>query len=92
MILNIQKKGKNILIEQAVLQEYMTKKINELTGLSTNVIAALIMISFLPILSFFRAGDLYYFALLLIPLVGRYYLGNLVNRWFNKQFKELSDY
>jgi uncharacterized membrane protein len=92
MILNIQRKGKNILIEQAVLQEYMTKKINELTGLATNVIAALIMISFIPVLSFFKAGDLYYFALLLIPLVGRHYLGNLVNRWLTKQFKELADY
>ena len=92
MILKIQKKGKNILIEKAVLQEYMTKKINELSGLGTNIIAALIMISCLPVLSFFKAGDLYYFALLLIPLVGRYYLGNLVNKYLNKQFKELSDY
>ncbi len=92
MILNIQRKGKHILIKQAELQEYMTKKVDELSGLATNVIAALIMISFIPILSFFRAGDLYYFALILIPLVGRHYLGNLVKRWLKNQFKELSDY
>jgi hypothetical protein len=90
--LNIQRKGKNILIEKAQLQEYMTKKTNELTGLATNVIAALIVISLIPVLSFFKAGDLYYFALLLIPLVGRYFIGNLVNRWLKNQFKELSDY
>lgn len=92
MILNIQRKGKNILIEKARLQEYMTNKINELTGLAANVITALIVISLIVVLSFFKAGDLYYFALLLIPLVGRYFIGNFVNRWLKNQFKELSDY
>ena len=92
MMLNIQRKGKNILIEKALLQEYMAKKINELTGLAANVVTALVVISFIPILSFLKAGDIYYFALLLIPLVGRYFIGNFVNRWLKNQFKELSDY
>ena len=92
MMLNIQRKGKNILIEKAQLQEYMDKKIHELTGLAANVITALVVISFIPILSFLKAGDVYYFALLLIPLVGRYFIGNVVKRWMTNQFKELSDY
>ncbi|MDH4205282.1 MAG: hypothetical protein OEV45_07130 [Desulfobacteraceae bacterium] len=71
------------------LQEYMSVKLNELAGLLSNMAIALIMTSLLVVFTFLRAGDMYFYALILIPLVGRWYMGGMVNKWLKKKFKEL---
>jgi len=49
MILRYTRKGKNLLVEEAEFQEYITKQFRELLNLSTNVVAALIMISLIVV-------------------------------------------
>ena len=89
MILRIQRKGKKVLLYESELQEYMSAKLNELTGLASNMVAALIMISMIVVLTFFKSHDYYFYALLLIPLVGRWYVGDIIKKWLRNKFKEL---
>jgi len=89
MLLSIQRKGKKVLMNEEELQEYMSAKLNELAGLLSNMAIALIMTSLLVVFTFLRAGDMYIYALILLPLVGRWYMGGMVNKWLRKKFKEL---
>jgi len=89
MLLSIQRKGKKILMNEEELQEYMSLKLNELAGLVSNITIALIMTSLLVVFNFLRAGDIYFYALILIPLVARWYIVGMVNKWLRKKFKEL---
>jgi hypothetical protein len=89
MNLQVQRKGKKILLVELEFKEYMSKKFDELTGLASNVVAALIMVSMIVLLTSFKANDYFFWALLLIPIVGRYYLGTMINRWLKNKFKEL---
>ena len=89
MLLSIQRKGKKVLMNEEELQEYMSAKLNELAGLLSNMALALIMTSLLVVFTFLRAGDMYIYALILLPLVGRWYMGGMVNKWLKKKFKEL---
>jgi hypothetical protein len=89
MLLSIQRKGKKVFMNGEELQEYMSVKLNELTGLASNMVIALIMTSLVVVFTFFKAGDMYFYALILLPLVGRWYIGGVVNKWLRKKFKEL---
>ena len=89
MLLNIERKGKKVFMYQEELQGYMSEKLNELAGLVSNMAIALIMTSLLVVFTFFRVGDMYIYALILLPLIGRWYLGGMVNNWLKKKFKEL---
>ena len=89
MFLQRQIKGKKVLLVESELQEYMSAKLNELTGLAANVVTALIMVSLMVVLNYTRAGDIFYFALILIPLAGRWYIGDLIKKWLKNKFKEL---
>jgi len=89
MLLSIQRKGKKVLMNEEELQEYMSRKLNELAGLVSNITIALIMTSLLVVFNFLRAGDMYFYALILIPLVARWYIVGMVNKWLRKKFKEL---
>ena len=91
MFLKIQRKGKNILLDESELQEYMSAKLNELTGLASNVVTALVMVSMIVILTFFKSGDIYFYALVLLPIIGRWFIGDFINRWLKNKFKELLD-
>ncbi len=91
MFLKIQRKGKNILLNESELQEYMSAKLNELTGLASNVLTALVMVSMIVVLTFFKAGDIYFYALILFPLIGRWYIGDIIQRWLKNKFKALLD-
>ena len=71
------------------LQEYMSVRLNELSGLISNMVIALIMTSLVIVFTFFKAGDMYYYALILLPLAGRWYLSGMVNQWLRKKFKAL---
>lgn len=73
----------------AELEEYMSAKLNELSGLGANIVTALIMVSLIVVLSYFKAGDIFFYALILLPLLGRWYIGDMVRRWLRKKFKEL---
>jgi hypothetical protein len=86
---SIQRKGKKVLMNWEELQEYMSLKLNELTGLVSNMVIALIMTTLVVVFTFFKAGDMYFYALILLPLAGRWYLGRWVNKWLRKKFKEL---
>ena len=89
MLLSLQRKGKKLLMNEEELQEYMSVKLNELAGLLSNMAIALIMTSLLVVFTFLRAGDMYIYALILLPLVGRWYMGGMVNKWLRNKFKEL---
>lgn len=85
----MEKKGKKIFMNGEDLQEYMSERLSELSGLIANMIIALTMTSLVIILTFFRAGDVYFYALILVPLLARWYLGGMVNQWLRKKFKAL---
>ena len=89
MRLSIQRKGKKVFMNGEELQEYLSAKLDELTGLVSNLTIALIMTSLVVVFNFFRAGDMYYYALILLPLAGRWYIGSWINKWLRKKFKEL---
>lgn len=89
MLLSIQRKGKKVFMNGEDLQEYMSAKLNELTGLASNMVIALTMTSLVVVFTFFKAGDMYFYAIILLPLVGRWYIGGMINKWLRKKFKEL---
>ena len=89
MLPSIQRKGKKVFMNEEELQEYMSVKLNELAGLLSNMTMALIMTSLVVVFTFFRAGDMYFYALILLPLLGRWYIGGMFNKWLRKKFKEL---
>ena len=89
MLPSIQSKGKKVFMNSEELQEYMSKKLNELTGLISNMVIALIMTSLVVVFTFIKAGDIYFYALILLPLAGRWYVSNMVNKWLRKKFKAL---
>ena len=89
MLPSIQRKGKKVLMNEEELQEYMSRKINELAGLFSNITIALIMTSLLVVFNFLRAKDMYFYALILIPLVARWYIAGMVNKWLRKKFEAL---
>lgn len=89
MILRITRKGKNLSVEETEFQEYITKQLRELINLSTNVVAALIMISLIVVFTYFRLSDYFYLGLIIIPLIGRAFIRVMVAKWLRKHFKEL---
>jgi hypothetical protein len=89
MLPSIQRKGKKVFMNSEELQEYMSVKLNELNGLISNLVIALIMTSLVIIFTFIKAGDMYYYALILLPLAGRWYLHGIVDKWIRKKFKAL---
>jgi hypothetical protein len=91
MFLKIQRKGKNILLDKSELQEYMSAKLNELAGLASNVVTALVMVSMIVVLTFLKAGDVYFYALVLLPIIGRWFIGDFIKSWLKNKFKELLD-
>lgn len=91
MLLRIQSKGNKVVMNSIELEEYMSAKLNELNGLISNMLLALTMTSLVVVFTFFKAGLIYYCALILLPVAGRWYLGDMVNKWLRKKFKELLD-
>jgi hypothetical protein len=89
MLLQRQIKGKKVLLVESELQEYMTGKLNEITGLATNVVSALIMVTLVVVFDFIKVGDVFYFALILLPLAARRFLIDLIRKWLRNKFKEL---
>jgi len=89
MLLRIQRKGKKVLMDGEELQEYMSVKLNELAGLLSNMAIGLVMTSLVVVFDFFKAGDMYFYALILLPLVARWYVGGMLNKWLRKKFKEI---
>jgi hypothetical protein len=89
MVLQIQRKGKKLLLQEDELHAYMDTKINEISRLASSVTLALIMITIVAILTIFKAGDIYLYALILLPLVGRVYVGDMISRWLRNKFQEL---
>jgi hypothetical protein len=89
MVLEIQRKGKKLLLQEDELHAYMDTKINEISRLASSVTLALIMITIVAILTIIKAGDIYLFALILLPLVGRGYVGDMISSWLRNKFQEL---
>ena len=89
MILRIERRKGKLLVDEGELQEYMAGKFRQLGSLATNTVAALAMISMIVVLTYFKASDYYYFGLIAIPLLGRSFIGEMVNKWLRNIFKEL---
>ncbi len=66
-------------------------ELQELAGLFSNVVTALILVSLVVVFNFIKAKDFFYYALFLLPLIVRYYIGNMIMKWLSKKFKELLD-
>jgi hypothetical protein len=47
------------------------------------------MVTLVVVFDYIKAGNVFYFALILIPLAGRWFLGDLIKKWLGKKFKEL---
>ena len=89
MLLRKERKGKKVFMNEEELQEYMSVKLNELAGLLSNMAIALVMTSLVVVFTFFKAGDMYFYAIILLPLVARWYVGGMLNKWLRKKFKEI---
>ena len=89
MILNIQRKGKKLLINETELHEYMDTKILEITRFVSSVILALVVITILTIINIFKGGDIFLYALILLPLIGRRYANDMILKWLRNKFQEL---
>jgi hypothetical protein len=91
MILRMQRKGQKLLLYESELHEYISLKLNELTGLASNLVTALVMVSLIVVLTFFKARDFFFYALILLPIIARWFIGDIINRWLKNKFKELLD-
>jgi len=89
MMLNIQRKGNKLLIKEAELHAYMDTKIQEITRLASSVTLALVVITILAIINIFKARDLYLYALIALPLIGRVYVNDKISNWLRNKFQEL---
>ena len=89
MILNIQRKGKKLLLKEAELKAYMDTKLIEISKLASSVITSFVMVTVLALLTIFKAGDIYLYGLIILPLVARSYVYNQANKWLQKKFQEL---
>lgn len=89
MLLRTEKKGKKVFMNSAELEEYMSAKLNELSGLISNLVIALTMTSLVIIFNFFKVREVYVIAIILIPIIARWYLSGIVNKWLRKKFVEL---
>ena len=43
------------------------------------------------VLDFFKSRDIYFYALVLLPIIGRWFIGDIIYRWLKNKFKELLD-
>lgn len=75
----------------AELEDYMSSKLNEITGLGANIVTALIMVTLVVVFTYIKAGDIFFYALILLPLLGRWFIGDMVRKWLRNKFKELLD-
>ena len=89
MLPSRQIKGKKVFMNEDELQEYMTAKLNELSGLISNMAIALAMTSLVVVFTFVKAGDMFFYAIILLPLVARWYVGGMINKWLRKKFQAL---
>lgn len=89
MLLRTEIKGKKVFMNSAELEEYLSAKLNELSGLIANMVIALTMVSLVVVFYFFRFPEVYLYAIFLIPFIARWYLGGIVNKWLRKKFREL---
>ena len=89
MTLNIQRKGKKLLLKEAELKAYMDAKLNELSNLASSVITSFIMVTILALLTIFKASDIYLYALIILPIIARSYVFSKTHGWLQKKFKEL---
>lgn len=89
MTLNIQRKGKKLVLKELELKEYIHTRLIEISKLASSVITSFIMVTILAILTIFKAGDIYLYGLIILPLVARSYVYNKINSWLQKQFQAL---
>jgi hypothetical protein len=89
MILNIQQKGKKLLIKETELHAYMDTKILEITRFVSSVTLALVVITILTIINIFKGGDIFLYLLIALPLIGRRYVNDTISKWLRKKFEEL---
>ncbi len=89
MMLNIQRKGKKLLIKENELHAYMDTKIQEITRLASSVTLALVVITLLAVINIFKGGDIYLYVLVAVPLIARGYTNDMISNWLRKKFQEL---
>ena len=89
MILQIQRKGKKLLLNEAELHAYMDAKITEIGRFVSSLTVALIMVTLVAILTIFKAGAIFLYALIFLPVLARVYIGNKISGWLRSKFQDL---
>ncbi len=84
-------KSGQVTFRQHELKKFMDKKLSQLAALLTHLTLALTIISILVIMDYFKVPDMYLFALILIPVVGRGFVITWYDSWLRKTFSELLD-
>jgi hypothetical protein len=87
--LEYRRKGDKLIVNQTNLNKYLENKLRDLGMFISNVITALVIISVLVVIQTFKASDVYLYALILLPLVGRGFVYTRIEKSLHKRFAEL---
>ena len=89
--LEYKRKGNKLIINQTQLNEYLQRKLDDLTNLMSNIITALIVVSIMVAIQSFMASTPYLLALILVPILGKGFVYSHIHSSLHKRFDELLD-
>ena len=89
VIFDFKRKGDKLIINHSQLHKYLEEKLHDLSNFLSNVITALIILSVMVVIQTFKASDIYLYALILLPLIGRGFIYNRISANLQKRFEEL---
>jgi ABC-type polysaccharide/polyol phosphate export permease len=89
VIFDSKRKGDRLIINHSQLQKYLEEKLHDLSNFLSNAITALIILSVMVVIQTFKASDIYLYALILLPLIGRGFIHTRILANLKKRFEEL---
>ena len=89
VIVDSKRKGDKLIVNHTQFQKYLEEKLHDMTNFLSNVITALIILSVMVFIMIFKAGDIYLYGLILLPLIARGFLYNRISANLHKKFAEL---
>jgi hypothetical protein len=84
-----QVRGDKVMVPRGELKEYLERRLGELSGMASNIVMALIMVTLLVIMNTLNVPYFYFFVLVLIPVLGRGYCQSWMEGWLRGFFREL---
>ena len=89
VIVDSKRKGDKLIVNHTQFHNYLEDKLHDMTNFLSNVITALIILSVMVFIMIFKAGDIYLYGLILLPLIARGFLYNRISANLHKKFAEL---